>query len=113
MKVVLNGERRDLGDGATVREAVTATGAPGEGSGVAVALDGEVVPRRRWDDVPLRGGQRIEGVQAGEGGWRGGRLYPPGARGAVAACKPAPRVSPTPRGGGGRGGAPGPAPRPG
>jgi sulfur carrier protein len=68
MRVLLNGERRDLDDGATVREAVTATGAPSEGRGVAVALDGEVVPRRRWDDVPLREGQRIEIVQAVQGG---------------------------------------------
>ena len=68
MRVVLNGEGRDLDDGATVREAVTATGAPSEGRGVAVALDGEVVPRRSWDDVPLREGQRVEVVQAVQGG---------------------------------------------
>jgi sulfur carrier protein len=65
---VLNGERRELDDGATVRAAVTATGAPGEGRGVAVALDGEVVPRRSWDDVPLREGQRVEVVRAVQGG---------------------------------------------
>jgi sulfur carrier protein len=68
MRVVLNGEGRDLDDGATVREAVTATGAPSEGRGVAVALDGEVVPRRDWDEVPLREGQRVEVVQAVQGG---------------------------------------------
>jgi sulfur carrier protein len=68
MMVVLNGERYELDPGATVREAVTATGAPSEGRGVAVALDGEVVPRRRWDDVPLREGQRVEVVQAVQGG---------------------------------------------
>jgi sulfur carrier protein len=68
MRVVLNGERRDLGDGATVREAVTATGAPSEGRGVAVALDGEVVPRKQWDEVPLHEGQRVEVVQAVQGG---------------------------------------------
>jgi sulfur carrier protein len=68
MRVVLNGKGRDLDDGATVREAVTATGAPSEGRGVAVALDGEVVPRRSWDDVPLREGQRVEVVQAVQGG---------------------------------------------
>jgi sulfur carrier protein len=68
MNVVLNGERRDLGEGATVRAAVTATGAPSEGRGVAVALDGEVVPRRRWDDVALREGQRVEVVRAVQGG---------------------------------------------
>ena len=68
MKVVLNGDPAELHDGATVRQAVTATGAPSEGRGVAVALDGEVVPRRRWDDVPLREGQRVEVVQAVQGG---------------------------------------------
>jgi sulfur carrier protein len=68
MRVVLNGERHDLGEGATVREAVTATGAPSEGRGVAVALDGEVVPRRSWDEVALREGARVEVVQAVQGG---------------------------------------------
>jgi sulfur carrier protein len=68
VRVVLNGERRELDDGATVRAAVTATGAPDEGRGVAVALDGEVVPRRSWDDVPLREGQRVEVVRAVQGG---------------------------------------------
>jgi sulfur carrier protein len=66
--VLLNGERRDLGSEATVREAVTASGAPREGRGVAVALDGEVVPRGLWDEVPLREGQRVEVVQAVQGG---------------------------------------------
>jgi sulfur carrier protein len=47
---------------------VTATGAPSEGRGVAVALDGEVVPRRLWDEVALREGQRVEVVQAVQGG---------------------------------------------
>jgi sulfur carrier protein len=68
MRVVLNGEERDLGDGACVRDAVLATGAPGEGRGVAVALDGEVVPRGRWDDQVLADGQRVEVVRAVQGG---------------------------------------------
>ena len=68
MRVVLNGERRDLAPDATVREAVTATGAPSEGRGVAVALDGEVVPRRLWDEISLEEGQRVEVVRAVQGG---------------------------------------------
>jgi sulfur carrier protein len=68
VKVVLNGERRELAPAATVREAVTATGAPGEGLGVAVALDGEVVPRALWDEISLEEGQRVEVVQAVQGG---------------------------------------------
>ena len=68
MEVFLNGVQRDLGDGAKVRDAVVAAGAPDEGRGVAVALDGEVVPRGRWDEQTLADGQRIEVVQAVQGG---------------------------------------------
>ena len=68
MRVVLNGEQRELGERASVRDAVAAAGAPGEGRGVAVALDGEVVPRTRWDDVELADGQRVEVVRAVQGG---------------------------------------------
>jgi sulfur carrier protein len=68
VNVVLNGEPRELEAGARVRAAVVATGAPVEGRGVAVALDGEVVPRGRWDETELREGQRVEVVQAVQGG---------------------------------------------
>jgi sulfur carrier protein len=68
MIVVLNGECRELSDHARVRDAVVATGAAEEGRGVAVALDGEVVPRGRWDEVALEDGQRVEVVQAVQGG---------------------------------------------
>ena len=67
MRVVLNGEERDLRERASVRDAVAATGAA-EGRGVAVALDGEVVPRGRWDEVTLGEGQRVEVVRAVQGG---------------------------------------------
>jgi sulfur carrier protein len=68
MRIVLNGEQHELGERASVRDAVRATGAAGEGRGVAVALDGEVVPRGRWDDVSLADGARVEVVQAVQGG---------------------------------------------
>ena len=68
MNVVLNGRTHELPAAATVRAAVSASGAPEEGRGVAVALDGEVVPRGRWDDTRLHEGQRVEVVQAVQGG---------------------------------------------
>ena len=68
MMVMLNGERRELSAGARVRDAVRAAGAAPDGRGVAVALDGEVVPRARWDDVALEDGQSVEVVQAVQGG---------------------------------------------
>jgi sulfur carrier protein len=66
MRVILNGEPRELDDGATVDAAVTITGAPDRG--VAVAVDGEVVPRGEWTGTELRDGQRVEVLQAVQGG---------------------------------------------
>lgn len=68
MKVVLNGEARELRDGANVGDAVEASGAPAEGRGVAVAVDGEVVPRGAWATTNLDEGQRVEVLQAVQGG---------------------------------------------
>ena len=68
MKIVLNGEPREVRDSASVRDAIVAAGTPAEARGVAVALDGEVVPRGQWDDQPLAEGQRVEVVQAVQGG---------------------------------------------
>jgi sulfur carrier protein len=68
MNVILNGEARDLPDGASVSDAVEATGAPPEGRGVAVAVDGEVVPRGQWSATNLNEGQRVEVLQAVQGG---------------------------------------------
>jgi sulfur carrier protein len=66
--IVLNGERQELPDGATVEAAVIATGAPSDGRGVAVALDGEVVPRGEWSTTAVREGQQVEVLHAVQGG---------------------------------------------
>lgn len=68
MRIVLNGDERELENDASVRDAVVAAGASGEGRGVAVALDGEVVPRTSWDRVALAAGARVEVVRAVQGG---------------------------------------------
>ena len=68
LEVTINGERRELDDGATVADAVVAAGAPEGGRGVAVAVDGEVVSRGAWERTPLRGGQELEVLQAVQGG---------------------------------------------
>ena len=67
MRLVLNGEPRELPDGATLDAAVEASGAPSV-RGIAVAVDGEVVPRGEWSDFDLREGQRVEVLQAVQGG---------------------------------------------
>ena len=70
MRIELNGEPVDLPDGATVRDAALAAGAEPDGRGVAVALDGEVVPRGQLERTGLSEGQRVEVVSAIGGGAR-------------------------------------------
>jgi sulfur carrier protein len=66
--VVLNGEPRRLPPGATLELAVREAGAPDGGRGVAVAVDGEVVPRAQWPSTALSEGQRVEVLTAVQGG---------------------------------------------
>ena len=67
-RVILNGEERALPDGACVSDAVRATGAGDGPRGVAVALDGEVVPRAEWDGTELEDGGQVEVLRAVQGG---------------------------------------------
>ena len=66
MVVWINGERRVLADGATVPDALGVLGLPR--TGVAVAVDGEVVPKARWAATALRDGARVEVLTAVQGG---------------------------------------------
>jgi sulfur carrier protein len=66
VQVWINGEQRELTDGARVFDALTALGVPGPG--VAVAVDGEVVPRADWPAVALADGARVEVLTAVQGG---------------------------------------------
>ncbi len=68
MKVALNGSERELCDGATVVDAVIAAAGDPERRGIAVALEGVVVPRGRWAAVELVDGQRVEVLEARQGG---------------------------------------------
>jgi sulfur carrier protein len=66
VQVWINGEQRELAEGARVADALTVLGAPG--TGVAVAVDGEVVPRTGWPDAVLTEGSRVEVLTAVQGG---------------------------------------------
>jgi sulfur carrier protein len=68
VNLTVNGEPRELPDGATVADAVRASGVPALARGLAVAVDREVVPGSQWDSTPLRDGQRVEVLQAVQGG---------------------------------------------
>jgi sulfur carrier protein len=68
LSVIVNGQPLELPDGATVADAVRAVGAPEDGRGVAAAVDGEVVPRGQWPLRPLAADDRVEVLQAVQGG---------------------------------------------
>ena len=68
MRVIVNGEQRELPDGATVARLVKLLSDAPEGRGVAVAVGGEVVPRGRWDATELSEGAAVEVVSAVQGG---------------------------------------------
>lgn len=66
MTVVVNGEARSLDGPATVDGLVDALGL--ERRGLAVALNGEVVPRSVWADRPVRDGDHVEILTIAQGG---------------------------------------------
>jgi thiazole synthase len=68
VRIELNGEVRELAPGATLAAAAREAGAPESGRGVALALDGEVVPRSEWAETALREGQAVEVLAAIQGG---------------------------------------------
>jgi sulfur carrier protein len=68
LDVLLNGEARRVPHGTTVAAVVASLPATPEGRGVAVALDGEVVPRGAWGETELADGSRVEVVAAVQGG---------------------------------------------
>jgi sulfur carrier protein len=68
MRILLNGEPRELRDPATVADAVAVSGAPESRAGIAVAVEGEVVPRSHWTDRALADGEHVEVLQAVQGG---------------------------------------------
>jgi thiazole synthase len=68
MTVELNGHQVNLPEAATVAAAVEASGARAGQGGLAVAVDGEVVPRGRWETTELSQGQSVEVVAAIQGG---------------------------------------------
>ena len=66
IQVKLNGEPRELPDGARLAQAVAELTAAARG--VAAAVNGDVVPRGSWGTTSLRDGDQVEVVTAVQGG---------------------------------------------
>jgi sulfur carrier protein len=65
-RVTVNGEPREVPAGSTLGDVVAAV--TSLGSGVAAAVNGEVVPRGSWPATPVGDGDRVEVVTAVQGG---------------------------------------------
>jgi sulfur carrier protein len=68
VNATVNGEPRELPADATVASVLELLDVPADARGVAVAVDGEVVSRSRWEETALPDGAAIEVVAAIGGG---------------------------------------------
>jgi sulfur carrier protein len=66
--IVLNGEDCDVPAGETVAAVLARVGLTFDAHGVAVAVDGEVVPRAQWQSFALDEHARVEVLTAMQGG---------------------------------------------
>ena len=66
--IFLNGERSELAAGETLAAALERLGVAPDKRGVAVAVDGEVVPRAQWQSFVLSEQARVEVLTAMQGG---------------------------------------------
>jgi sulfur carrier protein len=66
--VVVNGQPPEVSSGLTVNRLLEALGHDSAGAGIAVAVNGEVVPRGAWPATALRERDRIEVLGAAQGG---------------------------------------------
>lgn len=67
--VTVNGEERDVPVGYALTSVLRDLDVhPDYASGVAVAINSEVIPRDQWEDVTLDDGDTVEVIQAQQGG---------------------------------------------
>jgi sulfur carrier protein len=65
--IFVNGEPRERA-GATVADLLADLGVETSARGVAVAVDGEVIPRAEWGERRVNEGERVEALSAMQGG---------------------------------------------
>jgi len=67
MNIRLNGDDKTV-DAATIAELLSSMGVADGARGIAVALNGDVVPRGRWAEAGLKPGDDVEVVRPFAGG---------------------------------------------
>ncbi len=64
--ITVNGENHALDEQLTLRQLLDQLSMPAQG--IAVAVDGTVLPKSRWDDTTVQNGWTIEILTAVQGG---------------------------------------------
>jgi sulfur carrier protein len=66
--IVVNGESAEFEPGGSLASVLRDLGVSARARGVAVAVDGEVVPRTAWETFTLADNARVEVLTAMQGG---------------------------------------------
>jgi sulfur carrier protein len=66
--MIVNGQSSDIPPGETVAAVLGGLGLSLDAQGIAVAVDGEVVPRTAWQTFALDADARVEVLTAMQGG---------------------------------------------
>ncbi len=68
MKIIVNGNKRDIGEGANLFDLFTQSKLDNDKQGVAVAINNDVISTSEWKNIKLKQNDRIEIVRAVQGG---------------------------------------------
>jgi sulfur carrier protein len=68
MELTVNGKTRSMPDGATVADVIAVFKTQASEHGIAVAVNGEVVPRREWALTGVSDSDKVEVLGAAQGG---------------------------------------------
>jgi sulfur carrier protein len=68
MELLINGKRQQLEDVRTLAQALERLDLTIDQGGIAVALNGEVVPKSQWRTATLQEGDAVEVIHAVQGG---------------------------------------------
>ncbi|UCH84625.1 MAG: sulfur carrier protein ThiS [Candidatus Latescibacterota bacterium] len=68
MDLIINGEKKDAGNVATLEDLMKRLGYTTESKGLAVAVNDTVIPKSQWKSTTLNAGDSIEVIHAVQGG---------------------------------------------
>ncbi len=68
MKIIVNGNERDIGEGANLIDLLTQSKLDNDKPGVAVAINNNVISTSEWENIKLKQNDRIEIIRAVQGG---------------------------------------------